>query len=66
MISTLRFDPKQVQPVELLLAGAQFQKAADAITDSPLKSDFVAAADQLFETGLQRLDKQHEARTANK
>jgi hypothetical protein len=52
----LKPDIVQRDPLDLLVAGAQFQKAADAITDSPLQADLTAAADQLFETGLGRLE----------
>jgi hypothetical protein len=49
-----RFDPARLRPLDLLVAGAQFQKAADL--QNPLQADFSAAADQLFETGLKRLE----------
>jgi hypothetical protein len=52
----LKSDIAQHNPLDLLVAGAQFQKAADAITDSPLHADLTAAADQLFEAGLRRLE----------
>jgi len=41
-------------PVDLIIAGAQFQKAAMGF-DNPLAGDFGRAADILFETGLSRL-----------
>jgi hypothetical protein len=41
-------------PVDLLIAGAQFQKVADGF-ENPLASDFGRAADILFQTGLNRL-----------
>ncbi len=50
------WEPEQITPLELLVAGAQFQKAADALTDSPLHEDFASVANQLFETGLKRLE----------
>jgi hypothetical protein len=46
---------EQVQPLGLLVIGAQFQKAADYVKDDGLRSIFSAAADQLFETGLERI-----------
>ena len=42
--------------ISLLAAGAQFQKAADAMGKSPLRSVFTSAADQLFKTGLSRME----------
>ena len=43
--------------MDLLAAGTQFQKAADSIADgSPLQEHFSAAADQLIETGMDRLE----------
>jgi hypothetical protein len=52
-----KLDPDQIRPLDLLLAGAQFQKAADAMVDNPLQADFSAAADRLLETGLKRLER---------
>ena len=49
-----KFDPAQLRPMDLLVAGAQFQKAADL--QNPLQADFSAAADQLFKTGLKRME----------
>ena len=49
------FGQEQVQPLGLLVIGAQFQKAADYVKDDGLSSIFTAAADQLFETGLERI-----------
>lgn len=49
-----RADAAQLRPISLLVAGAQFQKAASL--NNPLQADFSAAADQLFETGLKRLE----------
>lgn len=51
-----KFDPAQLRPLDLLAAGAQFQKAADFGSDNPLQADFSAAADQLLETGLRRME----------
>jgi hypothetical protein len=48
-----RMDSAQPRPIDLLVAGAQFQKAADF--DNPLQTIFSFAADQLFETGLSRM-----------
>jgi len=42
--------------IELIVAGAQFQKAADALKGSPLRRTFEDAADRLFKTGLSRLE----------
>lgn len=41
--------------LDLLMAGAQFQKAADAMGDNPLQADFAAAADRFFSVGLERM-----------
>jgi hypothetical protein len=49
------FEPPQRRPLELLVAAAQFQKAADVGVDSPLQAEFSAAADRLFETGLREM-----------
>jgi hypothetical protein len=49
-----KLDSVQPHPVDLLVAGAQFQKAADF--DNPLRTDFSSAADQLFETGLRQME----------
>jgi len=46
----------QPHALGLLAAGAQFQKAADAMSHSPLHSVFVSAADKLFKAGLLRLE----------
>jgi hypothetical protein len=52
----LGFDPAELNPIDLLIAGAQFQKAADSVADGPLQADYSAAADRLLKTGLQRLE----------
>ena len=46
--------------VSLLAAGAQFQKAADTMRKSPLRSVFTSAAEQLFKTGLSQIERQGE------
>lgn len=51
-----KFDSARLRPLDLLVAGVQFQKAADFGSNNPLQADFSAAADQLLETGLQRLE----------
>jgi hypothetical protein len=51
-----KLDPAQIRPLDLLLAGAQFQRTADAMADNPLQADFTAAAERLLETGLKRLE----------
>ena len=56
-----KLDPTQIRPLDLLMAGVQFQKAADAMADNPLQADFTGAADRLLETGLQRLGSASEA-----
>jgi hypothetical protein len=48
--------PKGPRPFDLLLAGAQFQKASDTMSKNPLRSIFASAADQLFKTGLSRIE----------
>ena len=50
-----QFDPTQLRPVDFVIAGAQFQKAADSTAHCPLQSDFLIAAERLFETGLKRM-----------
>lgn len=55
-----KLDPDQIRPLDLLLAGAQFQRAADAMVDNPLQADFTAAADCLLETSLKRLESDRE------
>ena len=52
----LGFDPAELNPIDLLIAGAQFQKAADSVAEGPLQADYSAAADRLLKTGLQRLE----------
>ena len=47
---------EELQPIELIVAGAQFQKAADALEGSALQGTFEGAADRLFKNGLSRLD----------
>jgi hypothetical protein len=42
--------------LDLLAAGAQFQKAAGALSNSPLRSAFASAADKLFNAGLSRME----------
>jgi hypothetical protein len=49
-------DPAELNPIDLLVAGAQFQKAADSVANSPLQADYSAAADRLLKTGMQRLE----------
>ena len=50
-----KFDATQLRPLDWLVAGAQFQKAADVGSNNPLQADF-SAADQLLETGLRRME----------
>jgi hypothetical protein len=49
-------DPAELNPIDLLVAGAQFQKAADSVADGPLQADYSAAAHRLLKTGMQRLE----------
>ena len=49
-------DPAQLRPIDLLMAGAQFQKAADSMMENPMQADFSNAADQLIEAGLRRME----------
>jgi hypothetical protein len=46
----------ELQPIDLLVAGAQFQKAAYALEGSALPAAFQGAADRLLKTGLSRLE----------
>lgn len=48
-------DPAGLKPVQLLVAAARFQAAADHFGENALQPEFAAAADQLFEAGLSRL-----------
>jgi hypothetical protein len=49
-------DPAQLRFIDLLMAGAQFQKAADSMMENPLQADFSDAADKLIEAGLRRME----------
>jgi hypothetical protein len=40
--------PKGLTPVQLLVAGARFQAAADHVGSNPLQSELAAAADRLW------------------
>lgn len=51
-----KFSPKELHPLDFLIVGTEFQRAADAIANEPLQEIFSAAADQLLETGLKRLE----------
>lgn len=46
---------EELEPTDLLVAGAQFHKAADVLEGSALQGTFRGAADRFFETGLSRL-----------
>jgi hypothetical protein len=48
---------EELQPIELIVAGAQFQKAADALGGHALQERFERAADRLLQTGVSRLEK---------
>ena len=51
-----KLDNVELQPIDLVAAGVQFQKMADlASVDNPLRDDLAAAADKLLEVGLERL-----------
>lgn len=50
--------------IALLAAGAQFQKAADTMRNDRLQSVFASTAEQLFKTGLSRMEDQSEKRSA--
>jgi hypothetical protein len=52
---TAGLPPADVAASYLLLAGAQFQAAADLLENEPLRAEFTAAADRLIGTGLERL-----------
>lgn len=45
----------EVSAVDLITAGAQFQRAADRLTESALQPALAAAADKLVQTGVERL-----------
>lgn len=48
-------DPERLHPSNLVIAGAQFHKAAESLGDHPLRGTMQDAAQRLFETGLSRL-----------
>jgi hypothetical protein len=52
----LGVEPVAHASIDLLAAGAQFQKAADSVAEGPLQGDFSAAADRLLETGMGHLE----------
>jgi hypothetical protein len=56
-----KFDPKELHPMDFLVAGAEFQKIADTIADNKLQHHLSAAANRLFEIGLKRLGDQSAA-----
>jgi hypothetical protein len=47
---------EELQPIELIVAGAQFQKAADALEGHTLQESFEGAADRLLQTGVSHLE----------
>jgi hypothetical protein len=47
---------EKLEPTDLLVAGAQFHKAAQELVGNPLQEVFNDAAGRLFETGLARLE----------
>jgi hypothetical protein len=47
---------EELDPSDLLAAGAQFQKAAEVLAGSALGQTFQDAADRLFETAAGRLN----------
>ena len=50
-------DPDTIDPAALIVAGAQFQLAADATEiDHPLRQVFTDSAERLFEVGIERLE----------
>ena len=52
----LGLDPAELNPIDLLVAGAQFQNAAESAADGPLHADYSGAADRPLTTGMQRLE----------
>jgi len=52
----LVLDTPERDPLDLLVAGAQFHKAADLVGDGPLRRHFSAAAGKLLKTGMGRLE----------
>jgi hypothetical protein len=46
----------ELGPIDVLVAGAQFHRIAEAMPKNPLATDFDAGADKLFDAGLQQLD----------
>lgn len=50
-----KLDNVELQPIDLVAAGVQFQKMADLAVDNPLREDLSSAADKLLEVGLSRL-----------
>jgi len=49
-----KFDATKLSSMDLLIAGAQFHKAAHF--SNPLQGDFSSAADRLFNAGLKRME----------
>ena len=48
---------EELQPIELIVAGAQFQKAADALEgNAALQESFEGAADRFLQTGVSLLE----------
>jgi hypothetical protein len=60
-----RFGPGEIEPADLLFAGAQFQTFANDIEGNPLHGVFSKAADQFFTTALKRLESPCECPTGN-
>jgi hypothetical protein len=51
-----QFDLLNCVPEICFVAGTPFQKAAGLELNNPLQANFSAAADQLFEAGMKRLE----------
>jgi hypothetical protein len=57
-----KFDPRELHPVDFIVAGAEFQKASDTVAENQLKNHLSAAAERLFEMGLNKLEEQNTSR----
>ncbi len=51
---------EELQPIDLIVAGAQFQKAAETLEGCALRKSFEEAAERLLTTGVSRLEEADE------
>ena len=48
-------DPETLHPLNLLVAGVEFQRAADSLSEHPLHDAFERSAERLLDAGLSRM-----------